>query len=92
MDAVHSAPGYAPVVDPCGQAGGEWHDQHIGGDSVFTNTSLSKWGDMGSKLPPNKLLPRWKAGSQVSTGGLFTLQIPEHCFVTLTVAPCRLTG
>ena len=32
------APGYAPVVDPCGQAGGEYNGQHIGGDSVFTTT------------------------------------------------------
>lgn len=59
------APGYAPVVDPCGQAGGEYKGQNIGGDSVFTTTSLSKMGDMGSQLPPSKLLPRWKAGTQV---------------------------
>ena len=59
------APGYAPVVDACGQAGGEWADQKIGGDSVFTNTSMSKWGDMGSLLPPSKVMPRWVAGTQV---------------------------
>ena len=29
------APGHAPVVDPCGQAGGEYGYQKIGGDSVF---------------------------------------------------------
>ena len=56
------APGYAPVVDPCGQAGGEYKGQGIGGDSVFTTTPLSTMGDMGSKLPASKLRPRWVAG------------------------------
>ena len=62
-----------------GQAGGEWQDQHIGGDSVFTNTTLSKWGDMGSKLPPNKLMPRWVAGSQVEVawGPRFNVRTPR---------------
>lgn len=59
------APGYAPVVDPCGQAGGEYKGQHIGGDSVFTDTNLSKMGDLGSNLPASKILPRWVAGTQV---------------------------
>ena len=36
------APGYAPVVDPCGQAGGKFKSQHIGGDSVFTDNKV--WG------------------------------------------------
>ena len=34
------APGYAPVVDPCGQAGGKLRQQHIGGDSVFTDNKV----------------------------------------------------
>ena len=32
------APGYAPVVDACGQAGGKYMDSAMGGDSAFTNS------------------------------------------------------
>merc|ERR1711939_478897 len=39
------APGSAPVVDPCGQAAGRYAQCPIGGDSVFTNTSMAKMGD-----------------------------------------------
>ena len=35
------APGHAPVVDPCGQAGGEYGYQALGGESVFYNTSMA---------------------------------------------------
>lgn len=51
--------------DRCGQAGGEYKGQGIGGDSVFTTTNLSTMGDMGSALPASPLRPRWVAGSQV---------------------------
>ena len=45
------APGFAPVVDPCGQAGGKYSFQTIGGDSVFYNTSMSGMGMMlGSRI------------------------------------------
>lgn len=60
------APGYAPVVDVCGQAGGKEPKQNIGGDSDFTTTSLATMGDMGSKvLKPSKNKTRWAAGSSV---------------------------
>eukprot|EP00419_Tripos_fusus_P012397 CAMPEP_0172667152 /NCGR_PEP_ID=MMETSP1074-20121228/8242_1 /TAXON_ID=2916 /ORGANISM="Ceratium fusus, Strain PA161109" /LENGTH=438 /DNA_ID=CAMNT_0013483619 /DNA_START=59 /DNA_END=1376 /DNA_ORIENTATION=+ len=61
------APGFAPVVDPCGQAGGEFAYQKLGGDSVFYNTSMAGKGMMGSKLPPTPVADRtrWVAGTWV---------------------------
>eukprot|EP00040_Diaphanoeca_grandis_P011957 m.61133 g.61133 ORF g.61133 m.61133 type:complete len:428 (-) comp22936_c0_seq1:157-1440(-) len=69
------APGSAPVVDACGQAGGKFLITPMGGASVFgtvtvpgpngTNITL-KMGDMGSKvLPPTdpSQVPDWKVGS-----------------------------
>ena len=58
------APGTAPVMDPCGQAGGRYNWQPAGGDAVFANTSLASFGDFGSTLPrfPSA---RWFAGSHV---------------------------
>lgn len=55
------------MVDPCGQAGGEFAYQKLGGESVFFNTSMSVKGDLGSKLPPTPvaLRPKWHAGSTV---------------------------
>ena len=64
------APGSAPVVDPCGQAGGKYKETPVGGDSVFATVSLDgktyQMGDLGSRvLPPNH--PRdaanWTVGS-----------------------------
>lgn len=60
------APGWAPVVDACGQAAGEFPDQKLGGDSVFYNTNLSKKGDFGSKLPKGPSMANWTAGSAVN--------------------------
>ena len=62
------APGTAPVVDPCGQAGGKFKQTPMGGASVYTDTVLAKMGDMGSVvLPPVKdeLQPTWTAGTAV---------------------------
>ena len=60
------APGTAPVVDACGQAGGKFKQTPMGGDSEFTTTPFAKMGDMGSKLPPtNGTLPKWVAGTDV---------------------------
>eukprot|EP00729_Bicosta_minor_P019178 gene19178-3946_t len=33
------APGYAPVVDPCGQAGGKYKQTPMGGDSAYYTTN-----------------------------------------------------
>lgn len=61
------APGSAPVVDPCGQAGGKYKETPVGGDSVYTDTYMASMGDMGSKLPPTNVSdqPTWVIGSQV---------------------------
>ena len=60
------APGSAPVVDPCGQAGGKYPQTPMGGDSYFFTTNMSTMGDLGSKLPPTAgNLPQWVAGTDV---------------------------
>eukprot|EP00656_Telonema_subtile_P053251 TRINITY_DN7659_c0_g1_i2.p1 TRINITY_DN7659_c0_g1~~TRINITY_DN7659_c0_g1_i2.p1 ORF type:complete len:400 (+),score=40.23 TRINITY_DN7659_c0_g1_i2:145-1344(+) len=61
------APGYAPIVDPCGQAGGKLPGQVIGGDSVFTANKFATMGDKGSNLPetPADKKTKWVAGSTV---------------------------
>lgn len=59
------APGYAPVVDACGQAGGKLKEQHILGDSIFTTTQFATMGDLGSKLPPSANKTKWAAGTYV---------------------------
>ena len=62
------APGWAPVVDPCGQAGGEYAYQRMGGDSVFTNTTNAGKGMKGSEVlkpTPRANRTRWRAGSSV---------------------------
>ena len=60
------APGYAPVVDACGQAGGKYTDTVMGGDSSFTNTTYASHGDLGSVvLPKGPSAATWAAGSSV---------------------------
>lgn len=59
------APGYAPVVDPCGQAGGKYKNQSIGGDSIFYTTPFATMGDFGSNLPPSVNKTKWVAGTYV---------------------------
>ena len=56
-----------PVVDPCGQAGGEFAYQKLGGESVYYNTTNGGKGMKGAALPktPKELRPAWKAGSWV---------------------------
>ena len=57
------APGYAPVVDACGQAGGKYKQTPVGGDSFFTTTKLATMGDLGSQvLPKGPAMATWMAG------------------------------
>ena len=58
------APGYAPVIDSCGTAGGRMPGQGPGGyGAVYTNTTDSKIGDLGSKtLKVRDTGVVWKAG------------------------------
>lgn len=68
------APGAAPVVDPCGQAGGKYRQTPMGGASVFGTVNITgsrgsqtlQMGDLGSfVLPPTDptLVPDWEVGS-----------------------------
>lgn len=60
------APGHAPVVDACGQAGGKYKETPVGGDSVYSPTVHAQMGDLGSKVlpagPPGAV---WTAGASV---------------------------
>eukprot|EP00656_Telonema_subtile_P029505 TRINITY_DN32625_c0_g1_i1.p1 TRINITY_DN32625_c0_g1~~TRINITY_DN32625_c0_g1_i1.p1 ORF type:complete len:261 (+),score=49.07 TRINITY_DN32625_c0_g1_i1:298-1080(+) len=58
------APGYAPVIDSCGVAGGRLPGQGPGGfGAVFVNTSHASLGDLGSKtLQPRDTGVQWQAG------------------------------
>lgn len=58
------APGFAPVLDSCGMAGGS--PVKGGGESKYTNTKLAKQGDVGSDLPPAPTGTVWRAGEIVT--------------------------
>jgi hypothetical protein len=57
-------------MDPCGQAGGTLPKYAGGGaDAVFTNTSIAKMGQLGSRvLPYAPSGTKWVAGSTVEVG------------------------
>lgn len=60
------APGWAPVFDACGMAGGTARKNAGPGDAVFADNQFAKMGDLGSEV----LLPApsgtvWTAGSGV---------------------------
>jgi hypothetical protein len=65
--ALCAAPGSAPVVDPCGQAGGKYKQTPVGGDSVYYTTPKATMGDFGSLLPPTSEseMTIWKVGAEV---------------------------
>ena len=59
------SPGYAPVIDPCGIAGG-YHTERGGGGETPIG---AKQGDLGSKLPPlDGVHTEWKAGGVATVG------------------------
>mmetsp|Transcript_159101 Transcript_159101/g.296432 ORF Transcript_159101/g.296432 Transcript_159101/m.296432 type:complete len:413 (-) Transcript_159101:224-1462(-) len=60
------APGYAPVIDSCGSAGGRVPGQGNGGfGAEYKNTTHAKVGDLGSKtLKPRPTGVRWVAGRE----------------------------
>ena len=68
------APGYAPVIDSCGVAGGRIPGQGPGRfGAEYVNTTHSKLGDMGSMaLPPRDTGVTWVAGTEVEVA--WTLQ------------------
>eukprot|EP00756_Hemistasia_phaeocysticola_P046860 Hpha_TRINITY_DN206_c0_g1::TRINITY_DN206_c0_g1_i1::g.83750::m.83750 len=57
------APGYAPVGDACGIAGGRLPSQPSGGDAVYTTTQYATLGDGSDVLPPMPGGTVWTAGS-----------------------------
>jgi len=60
------APGFAPVVDACGMAGGRHASDPGGGDAVFTTVPWAKLGDLGSQvLQQGEAQATWKAGTAV---------------------------
>lgn len=71
------APGYAPVVDPCGKAGGSDPGHGHGGDAVFTTVASQYYnasmGDLGTKvLPYSPSGTKWMAGSAVEVSWAVT--------------------
>lgn len=60
------APGFAPVIDSCGTAGGRKPEQGDGGfGASYVNTTHSKVGDLGSKtLPVRDTGVVWKPGTK----------------------------
>ena len=63
------APGFAPVIDSCGSAGGRHPGQGTGGAGAqFQNTSLAQAGDVGSRLPPSPSPPVWQRGQSHEVG------------------------
>lgn len=60
------APGYAPVIDSCGTAGGRLPGQGNGGfGAAYVNTTHAKVGDLGSKtLKPRPTGVEWAAGKE----------------------------
>ena len=62
-------PGSAPMVDPCGSAGGRIPGQGTGAAGAqYRNTSLTKEGDLGSKLPAMPSQATWEAGASYEVG------------------------
>jgi hypothetical protein len=59
------APGTAPVFDPCGRAGGGNTGAPGPGAAFFTNTSVNRQGDLGSRVLPARPGTTWRAGSVV---------------------------
>jgi len=60
------APGYAPVSDPCGMAGGTLPGHAGAGEAKFAPTPWAKQGDLGSRvLAPANSTASWVAGSSV---------------------------
>eukprot|EP00908_Phaeocystis_cordata_P005334 Transcript_15812.p2 GENE.Transcript_15812~~Transcript_15812.p2 ORF type:complete len:240 (-),score=76.31 Transcript_15812:614-1333(-) len=63
------APGAAPVLDPCGSAGGRFAGQGLGpAGAQFQNSSVAKQGDAGSALPLMPPQATWEAGASVEVG------------------------
>lgn len=58
------APGYAPVVDPCGLAGGTPWGADVSEAGDYTNTSYAHHGMLGTSLPKMPTGVEWKIGGE----------------------------
>merc|ERR1719272_1476729 len=58
------APGFAPVVDPCGLAGGTPWGGDAPEDGQYYNTTHAHHGMKGTDLPPMDTGVVWKAGGE----------------------------
>eukprot|EP00729_Bicosta_minor_P008933 gene8933-1855_t len=60
------APGFAPVFDACGMAGGTPPGNAGPGEAVFSKTPWAEMGDKGSEvLKPGEVSAEWSAGTEV---------------------------
>jgi lytic starch monooxygenase len=99
------APGYAPVIDSCGSAGGRIPGQGAGGfGATYTNTTNAKLGDLGSQTLQALDGPEWVAGGdyevawtlQANHGGGYSYRLcpadsklDEDCF---NQSPLEMVG
>jgi len=60
------APGYAPVADVCGFAGGTPWGANAPEEGVYVNTSFAHHGMRGSELPPMPTGTVWKIGGEAN--------------------------
>jgi len=100
------APGYAPVIDSCGSAGGRLPGQGAGGyGAEYVNTTHAKIGDLGSvSLPGRDTGVTWEAGamyqvawtSQANHGGGYSYRLcPESSSLNedcFNRAPLKMVG
>ena len=100
------APGAAPVIDSCGTAGGRLAGMGEepgclpGMDSgrcrgatqaIFSNSSLAKENERGSRLPPMPPQASWKAGAAVEVGWSLKYQHGGGYIYRLAPADAPLT-
>lgn len=88
------APGFAPVSDACGMAGGRHATDPGGGDAVFTTipaigpSPSIKLGDLGSvMLKKGKASAVWKAGSTVEVA--WAIRFVSTATFHAEPRPCR---
>jgi len=84
------APGYAPVVDSCGSAGGRLPGQGAGGfGASFVNTTHAKIGDLGSQvLGSRDTGVEWATGAEYEVA--WTLQANHGGGYSYRLCPASL--
>lgn len=101
------APGFAPVFDACGMAGGTPPGNAGPGEAVFSKTPWAEMGDKGSEvLKPGEVSAEWSAGTEVEVawgirynhGGGYQYRLcpaseplTEDCFQKMPLAFSKIT-